>query len=509
VLRVCFEPPPKDPAISDLAPDTLLPAALAFAQGAAVMGYVACQAGLTLYASHRYSMLGGSAAAAPQPQGPSLGAATVTIQLPVYNEALVVERLIDAACAIRHPFGRLQVQVLDDSTDETSAIAAAAVARQRAAGVDVQHVRRGSREGFKAGALAAGMASARGEFIAVFDADFVPAPDFLERLLPYMNDPAVGLVQARWTHLNRERSWLTRAQAVLLDAHFLLEHTSRERRGQFFNFNGTAGLWRRACIEEAGGWSHDTLTEDLDLSFRAQLAGWRFRFAPHVTVPAELPADMEAFKSQQRRWAKGAIQTARKVLPRVFASPLPLRVKVEAFFHLTSNAAYPLLVALGLLLLPVMLGTSTLPAAAVLAIQAGVLALGVVPVAWFLFSGQRAAGAQPLPAFADTCAALVLGMGLAINNTRAVLEALGSRVGDWERTPKTGERAHAPVHRAYASAARLTGRTELAFALYFAAVLAWAAASGQARAVPFLALLVLAHAWVATGSLRASRAAVR
>jgi hypothetical protein len=483
------------------------------------MGYVACQAGFTLYASHRFSMLGGASAKAVNPSAPIAPAhtgaerpeavcisATVTIQLPVYNEALVVERLIDAACAIRHPRERFQIQVLDDSTDETSAIAAAAVVRHRSAGVDVEHVRRGSREGFKAGALAAGMASARGEFIAVFDADFLPAPDFLERLLPYLDDPEVGLVQARWTHLNRDRSWLTRAQAVLLDAHFLLEHTSRERRGQFFNFNGTAGLWRRACIEDAGGWSHDTLTEDLDLSYRAQLAGWRFRFAPQVTVPAELPADMEAFKSQQRRWAKGAIQTARKVLPRVFASPLPLRVKAEAFFHLTSNAAYPLLVALGLLLLPVMLGTSTLPAAVVLAIQAGVLVLGVVPVAWFLFSGQRAAGAQPLPALADTCAALVLGMGLAINNTRAVLEALGSRVGDWERTPKTGERMSAVARRAYASARQPAGRTELAFAIYFAAVLMWAAASGQARAVPFLALLVLAHAWVAAGSLRASLA---
>ena len=346
----------------------MLAASLATLVSLATFAYVACQGALLVYASHRWTMVLGPRRwppVAPAADAPEVALPHVTVQLPVYNERRVVERLIDAAAALDWPRERLEVQVLDDSSDETSALAAAAVARACAAGVDAVHLRRGSREGYKAGALAAGLAVARGEFIAIFDADFVPPPCTLRRLMPRFADAGVGMVQARWGHLNRGRSLLTAAQATLLDAHFLLEHAVRAGRGLFFNFNGTAGIWRRTCIEDAGGWSHATLTEDLDLSYRAQLAGWRFAYAPDVVVPAELPSDMAAFKSQQRRWARGSIQTARRVLPGLWRRDLPLAVKLEAFFHLTANAAYPLLLALGLLLLPVLLARPLLPPALV------------------------------------------------------------------------------------------------------------------------------------------------
>ena len=278
----------------------------------------------------------------------------MTVQLPLYNERCVVERLLDAVGALDYPADRLEIQVLDDSTDETSALAAAAVERLRARGLAVAHLRRAHRRGFKAGALAAGLEAARGELIAVFDADFVPPPGFLTATVPSFADPAVGMVQARWEHLNREASLLTRVQALLLDGHFAVEHRARHVAGCFFNFNGTAGIWRRQAIADAGGWAHDTLTEDLDLSYRAQLAGWRFVYLPDVAVPAELPADAASFKAQQRRWAKGSLQTARKVLPRLLAARLPWRVKLEACAHLTANLSYPLMVALSLLLFPAM-----------------------------------------------------------------------------------------------------------------------------------------------------------
>jgi cellulose synthase/poly-beta-1,6-N-acetylglucosamine synthase-like glycosyltransferase len=475
-------------------------------QGAFLGLYVAAQALLVLYSSHRYVTLwrwwrrvrGRSHEAPAIPdRWPS-----VTVQLPIYNERLVVDRLVDSVAALDYPDGLLEIQVLDDSTDETRGRAAAAVARHRARGVDIVRLDRDRREGYKAGALAAGLARARGEIIAVFDADFVPDPDFLHRLVPNFSDPRVGMVQARWGHLNRDRSLLTAAQAVMLDSHFVLEHEVRMRSGLFFNFNGTAGAWRRECIEDAGGWTHDTLTEDLDLSYRAQLRGWRFVFDPTVSSPAELPGHVEALKSQQRRWAKGSIQTARKLLPRVFADPLPLPVKLEAFFHLTNNFAYPLLLALGLLLLPVMVSTRrTSPEVAAL-LELGVILLGVVPVTLFLAAGQLAGGARGLRVIRDVGAALVLGAGLCVNNTRAVLEGLGSGLGDWERTPKTGEGLPSVRLRHYAPGRGATAGIELALTLYFAALgtVSWRA--GHLRSIPFIALLVAGFGTVCVHSLR-------
>ncbi|MBI5547229.1 MAG: glycosyltransferase, partial [Deltaproteobacteria bacterium] len=308
---------------------------------------------LSMYGSHRYFMAFlyyRHKYKIPMPQGALERLPVVTIQLPVFNEMYVVERLIDAVCKIDYPRELLEIQVLDDSTDETSAIAEACVERHRAQGLDVVYLHRTNRHGFKAGALEEGLKKAKGELVAVFDADFVASPEFLQKTVPYFANPKVGMVQVRWGHINRDFSALTQAQSIFLDGHFMIEHTARNRSGRFFNFNGTAGVWRRTTIKDAGGWQHDTLTEDLDLSYRAQLKGWQFVFLPHVVSPAEVPVDMNAFKGQQHRWAKGSIQTARKLLPAILKADLPFKVKQEAFFHLTNNIAYLLMVVLSLLM---------------------------------------------------------------------------------------------------------------------------------------------------------------
>src|SRR4029450_3507139 len=278
----------------------------------------------------------------------------VTIQLPIFNEMYVADRLIDAVCEMDYPTERLEIQVLDDSNDETQDIAESAGQSHAATGVNLRYLHRVDRRGYKAGALEAGLREASGEFIAIFDADFIPSRDFLQRTLPHFTDSGVGMVQARWGHINQDYSLLTKIQSILLDAHFVLEHGGRNRAGCFFNFNGTAGVWRRKAIESAGGWQHDTLTEDLDLSYRAQLKGWRFVFLPDLISPAEVPVEMNSFKSQQHRWAKGSIQTCIKLLPRILRSDVPLHVKTEAFFHLTANFNYPLMCVLSALMAPAM-----------------------------------------------------------------------------------------------------------------------------------------------------------
>ncbi len=451
---------------------------------------------LYLYSSHRYLVLWRWRRVRRDPRSPRPPAPAswprVTVQLPVFNEPEVVERLIDAIAAFDYPRDRLEIQVLDDSTDGTTDLARAAAARHRSRGIDITICHRTARHGFKAGALAEGMRTARGEFIAVFDADFVPPPGFLTGVLPHFAHSDVGMVQARWGHLNRDRSWITRAQAVMLDAHFLLEHEVRMRCGLFFNFNGTAGIWRRECIERAGGWSADTLTEDLDLSYRAQLAGWRFVFEPGVVCPAELPGDIEALKSQQRRWTQGSIQTAFKLLPRVWASRASRAAKLEAFFHLTSNLSYPLLLALIALTLPAMVLAPPPPMRSWLgtALQLVVLACGVLPLMLFLIAGQRAAGGRGTWQIAgETCAALVLGVGLSVNNARAALKAFLGVMGDWERTPKTGDRMSSSV--GVRSAPSRSGWSEVAVAAYCACLSLLACNTGHLRAVPFMLLLVL------------------
>jgi hypothetical protein len=469
---------------------------------------VASQFLLALYASHRYWTVwrwwrGRASRARPTPAPPSTWPA-VTVQLPVYNERRVVERLIEAAGRLDYPAHRLEIQVLDDSTDETGSLAAAAVARLRDRGIDARHLRRDGRRGFKAGALAAGLEQARGEFLAVFDADFVPRPDFLVRLIPHFHDPNVGMVQARWGHLNRDRSLLTSAQAVMLDAHFLLEHAARMERRLFFNFNGSAGVWRRRCIEDAGGWSGDTLTEDLDLSYRAQLAGWRFVFDPTVVAPAELPGDAQGLRSQQSRWTKGSIQTALKLLPRLLRERWPWPVKVEAAFHLTCNACYPLLLTIGLLSGPVLVWMPAASRGDAWLLQAAWLVFGVAPVALFMVAGQRAAGVRGWRIARDVPAALVLGIGLAVNNARAVVAALGREVGAWERTPKSGDSSPGTRLPAYAAARRPDGWAELLLSAYLMGLVAVAWSLAAYASIPFASLLIAGFLFVALSSMRAA-----
>src|SRR3984885_13755223 len=280
----------------------------------------------------------------------------VTIQLPLYNEATVAGRLLDHVAAIEWPRARLEIQVLDDSTDETRALVRQKVETLRESGLDVVYIHRVDRTGYKAGALENGLKVAKGELVAIFDADFLPQPEFLRAVVPhFIEDARVGMVQARWGHLNREHSLLTRTQALMLDGHHLVENRARAAAGWLFNFSGTGGIWRKEAIASAGGWQHDTLTEDLDLSYRAQLAGWRFVYRENVVTPAELPEDISAFRAQQYRWAKGTVQTARKLLARILRSNLSPMQRVEAFFHMTPHFAYPLMVFLSVLLLPALI----------------------------------------------------------------------------------------------------------------------------------------------------------
>jgi len=470
--------------------------------------YLLTQLLIIVYSSHRYLVLWRwwrlrDVPRALRPAAPGLWP-HVTVQLPVFNEPEVVQRLIDAVARFEYPPDRLEIQVLDDSTDATTVIARAAAAGHRARGIDIAVHHRGTRRGFKAGALAEGLRHARGEFIAVFDADFVPPPDFLERMLPHFTHSDVGMVQARWGHLNRDRSLFTEAQAVMLDAHFVLEHEVRMRYGLFFNFNGTAGIWRRECIEDAGGWSADTLTEDLDLSYRAQLAGWRFVFEPDVVCPGELPGDIEALKSQQRRWTQGAIQTAVKMLPRVWASTASRAAKIEAVFHLTCNLTYPLLLALIALTLPVMLSAPPTRSWLGTLVQFAVIACGVVPVMLFLVVGQWAAGGRGAWQIArGTFAAMVLGMGLSVNNARAAMRGFGRVPGDWERTPKTGDQMSRPALARRPAPAR-SGWIEVGLACYCASLALIAESIGHVRALPFILLLVIAFWSVGWASRRAA-----
>jgi cellulose synthase/poly-beta-1,6-N-acetylglucosamine synthase-like glycosyltransferase len=372
----------------------------------------------------------------PEPKGRFASLPVVTVQLPVYNELYVVERLIDAVCRLDYPRERLEVQVLDDSTDETSEIARRCIDYHRQSGIDIHHIHRRDRTGFKAGALAAGLTRARGELIAIFDADFVPDPSFLEEVVHQFVDPKVGLVQARWGHINQNYSLLTRVQSILLDAHFILEHGGRNRSGCFFNFNGTAGVWRKATIVDAGGWQHDTLTEDMDLSYRAQLRGWQFVFLPDVVAPAEIPVSVNAFKTQQHRWSKGSIQTARKLLPRILASALPLRVKVEAIFHLTANIAYPLMVLLSLLMFPSLVVRFDMGWHEMLLIDVPLFMVATVSVMSFYIVSQREIYADWKNRLKVLPMLLSLGIGMSWNNARAVLEGLFGRDASFVRTPK-------------------------------------------------------------------------
>ena len=449
---------------------------------------------LAVYGSHRYRMAYlyyRHKFKLPVPKGHLARLPRITVQLPIYNERYVVERLVDSVCRIEYPRDLLEIQVLDDSTDETSAIARASVQRHRQRGYDVTYLRRGSRRGFKAGALEYGLARAQGEFIAVFDADFVPAPDFLQRTVPFFADEKVGMVQVRWGHLNREFSILTQAQSIFLDGHFIIEHTARNRSGCFFNFNGTAGIWRRTAIEDAGGWQHDTLTEDLDLSYRAQLRGWQFVFLPEVISPAEVPVDMNAFKSQQHRWAKGSIQTAKKLLPTILRSSLPFAVKREAFFHLTNNMAYLLMVLLSVLMPISMVVRFKHGLYETLFLDLPFCLSATASVCFFYIACQREQGLSWWDRIKYLPFVMSIGIGLAVNNATAVVEALLNQHSGFTRTPKIGvegKAIKAEVSESYRGRRNLLPVVELLFGLYFTGALWFAIDSEIYTSVPFLIL---------------------
>ena len=430
----------------------------------------------------------------------------VTIQLPLYNERYVAERLLEAAAAVDYPRDRLEIQVLDDSEDGTAAIVARTVARLRARGLDATHVRREGRAGYKAGALQHGLLRARGELLAIFDADFVPSPDILKRMVPHFADPRVGMVQARWRHLNRDYSLLARLQAISLDAHFLVEHTARMSAARYFNFNGTAGILRRACVLDAGGWQSDTLTEDLDLSYRAQLQGWKFVFAGDVGCPGELPVEMNAFKAQQHRWVRGSIQVARKLLPRIWRSGAPLGVKLEATFHLTSNVPYVLLLLLALIVYPVVLARYSSRSLFFLAADSALLLAATAPVLAYFAQAERGSLLRRLR---WVPLVMTLGIGLAVNNTRAVLEGLFLRAGAFHRTPKFRLRTRADRWRGkrYRSRVSLVVVAELLLGAYFAWAMVALARAGLWAPLPFFLLYLFGFLYV--GGLSVAHAARR
>ena len=449
---------------------------------------------LTVYSLHRLYLVR-LRRARPTPPAPApRDWPSVTIQLPLYNEPNVAARLIDAVARIDYP-GALDIQLLDDSTDDTSAIVAACVAQWRERGVRIAHIRRGSRDGYKAGALAHGMRLSDAALFAVFDADFVPPPDVLLRLVPHFADARVGMVQARWGHLNRDHSILTRVQAIFLDAHFAVESAARNFGGRFFNFNGTAGIWRRGAIDDAGGWSASTLTEDLDLSYRAQLAGWNFVFVPDVEVPAELPATLSGFQEQQHRWAKGSIQTARKLLPTIARSAFPLRVKTEAFFHLTNNSAYLLSVVLALLVVPAIAIRQRFGLHWTLLIDAALFLASSGSVLLFYVEGQRWAG-RPRARLRDLVTVLPVGIGISIRNAAAVLEGLVERGGHFHRTPKRGDAARAVVDRK----PRLPWG-ELVLAAFFIAAVGVLVEARQWMSLPFVMLFTSGYAYITVFAL--------
>ncbi|MBA2664890.1 MAG: glycosyltransferase [Bradymonadaceae bacterium] len=481
---------------------------------AILMAYFLTLLLLSFYGSHRYLMVYlyrkyGGGDPTPKARFEDALLPIVTIQLPLFNERYVVERLIEATCQIDYPLDRLEIQILDDSTDDTTALALELAERFRAQGIDIKVLHRTDRTGYKAGALQAGMAVARGELIAVFDADFVPQPEFLRLTIDHFTDPKVGMVQARWGYINRDYSLLTRAQAVLLDGHFVLEHTARNRSGRFFNFNGTAGMWRRTAIEEAGGWEHHTLTEDLDLSYRAQLKGWQFIFLRDVVVPSEIPVEMNAFKAQQHRWAKGSLQTAIKLLPRVLKSPLPFKVKLEAFHHLTGNLAYLLLVVLAVLM----------PLATLVRIQHGwyevmildlpIFISATFSVCYFYWVSQREIGRDRLEIVRLIPAVLGIGIGVSLNNAKAVVEALVGYKTPFVRTPKYAiERrgGESWTSKLYIRKTTLMPLLEFALGLWFSYAIWTVFVDGRYNlySLPFLMLFQFGFFYVASLSVTQS-----
>lgn len=415
----------------------------------------------------------------------------VTIQLPLFNESTVAARLLDAVAKMDYPAEKLEIQVLDDSTDETQSLVRAHVERLRERGLDAVYIHRTNRTGYKAGALDNGLTVAKGDLVAIFDADFIPQPEFVRSIVGHFEDPKIAMVQTRWGHLNREVSLLTRVQALMLDGHHLVENRARYGAGFLFNFSGTGGMWRKQAIADAGGWEHDTLTEDLDLSYRAQLKGWRFVYRPDVVTPSELPEEVSAVRAQQYRWAKGTVQTARKLLRTVMRADLTLGQKIEAFFHFTPHFAYPLLVMLSVLLLPAL---ALIPAASnmtMLLVDLPLLTATTGSLAAFYMEAERAQGRKRLNALVRLPMLIALGTGLAPHLTRAVWDGVKHMAGEFVRTPKQGS-----------NSARYKARADLPLLEVLLAVVSFGAVvtslhTGHWFATPFAMLFTIGYAYVA------------
>jgi cellulose synthase/poly-beta-1,6-N-acetylglucosamine synthase-like glycosyltransferase len=438
-----------------------------------------------LYYRHKYRL--------PTPRARFEALPRVTIQLPIFNEMYVVDRLLESVSQIRYPKDRLQIQVLDDSTDETTAIASRAVEYYRSQGFDIHYLHRSDRTGYKAGALDAGLRTATGEFVLIFDADFVAPPDILEKTLGHFADPKVGMVQTRWGHINRDFSLLTEVQSIMLDGHFVMEHGARSRSARFFNFNGTAGVWRREVIGDAGGWQHDTLTEDLDLSYRAQMRGWRFVYLPDLVCPAELPVEMNAFKTQQQRWAKGSVQVCKKLLPRILASDLPWREKAEATFHLTANLAYPLMVLLAGLMFPAMIMRYNMGFAEMIVVDVPIFLAATASVcAFYVFSQKEQFPTDWKSKVRYIPAVLGIGIGISVNNALAVIEGLFGKPSEFARTPKYRIEGAGDSwkQKVYKGKATWVPYAELGLACYFTFTSLYAVAYGLVGTLPFISLFL-------------------
>ncbi|MEZ4336669.1 MAG: glycosyltransferase family 2 protein [Sandaracinaceae bacterium] len=431
----------------------------------------------------------------------------VTVQLPMFNELYVAERLIESVAGLEYPKEKLEIQVLDDSTDETVEIAKAKVEELRERGYDAVYRHRTDRTGYKAGALEEGLHEAKGDYVLVFDADFVPTATIITDLVHHFTDPKVGMVQARWGHLNRDYSMLTRVQSMMLDGHFVVEHIARNRSGRFFNFNGTAGMWRKATIVDAGGWQHDTLTEDMDLSFRAQLNGWRFVYVPDALAPAEIPCEMNSFKTQQFRWAKGSAQTAKKLLPIVLKAKIPWHVKLEALFHLTNNFAYVFLIILALLQLPNMLLRQSMSSPELLLLDVPLFAATSGSIVLFYLTTHRALYSNLWEAIRRLPMMMALGIGLSLNNARAVAEGLFGNDSEFVRTPKHGvvKSDQSWVKKKYKAGKNVFAILEFLFGVYFIGTIALAVFIGAWMSIPFLLFFMVGFLYVGGLSLYQAR----
>jgi cellulose synthase/poly-beta-1,6-N-acetylglucosamine synthase-like glycosyltransferase len=483
-----------------------------FFDAAVLLPYFAVMIVLALYGVHRYTMcylyFRYRKNYHPDPPRHFEELPLVTVQLPIYNEQFVIDRLIEAVCAMEYPREKLEIQVLDDSTDETQQVAADIVAQYAALGHPIVYIHRTNRHGYKAGALDAGLKVAKGEYVAIFDADFVPPTDWIMKVIHHFAEPEIGMVQTRWTHMNRDYSMLTQIEAILLDGHFVLEHGARVRSGDYFNFNGTAGMWRIKAIAEGGGWQHDTLTEDTDLSYRSQLAGWKFKYLPAVECPSELPIEMTAFKTQQARWAKGLIQTSIKVLPLMFKSDVPRRIKVEAIYHLTANLSYPLMIVMSVLLMPAMICRFYQGWFQMLLIDVPLFTASSLSIAVFYLMSQRELFPKTwMKTFLYLPFLMALGIGLTVTNTKAVMEALFGIKSAFVRTPKyrvakKGEKSQAAKYR---KRLVLAPWIEIFLGFYFLGAILYTFSNHNYFTAPFLILFVIGYWYTGLMSLLQGR----